>query len=100
MNVDQFLRGDSAAMFGKLGRDVEQALAAYRAAPVEDAVVHTDTLYAAADLVWRYFVVREACGLNEHTHVIETYDIPPEVLAKVGVPRPKVRPDTPPANDR
>lgn len=100
MNVDRFLRGDSAAMFGKLGRDVEQALAAYRAAPVENTAVHTAMLYAAADATWRYFVVREACGLNEHTPVIETYGIPPEVLAKVGVPRPPLGPDTPPADDR
>lgn len=92
MNVDQYLRADSAAMFGKLGRDVEQALAAFRAAPVENTAVHSDMLYAAADMVWRYFVVREACGLNDHTPVIETYDIPAEVLAKVGVPKPKRSP--------
>lgn len=89
MNVDQFLRADSASMFGKLGRELEHALAAYRAAPVENGAVRTDVLYAAAESVWRYFVVREACGLNDHTPLIETYDIPPEVVAKVGVPKPK-----------
>jgi hypothetical protein len=89
MLVDHYLRADSAAMFGKLGRDVEQALAAYAAAPVEDGAVHTDMLYAAADAVWRYFVVREACGLNDHAHVIETYQVPREVLAKVGAPKPQ-----------
>ncbi|MBY0492438.1 MAG: hypothetical protein K2R93_21565 [Gemmatimonadaceae bacterium] len=85
---DTYLRADSAAMFGKLGRDVEQALAAYAAAPAENAAVHTDMLHAAADAVWRYFVVREACGLNDHTPIIETYAIPPDVLARVGTPKP------------
>jgi hypothetical protein len=88
MLPDAFLRADSAAMFGKLGRDLEQALAAYAAAPVENVAVHTDMLYEAADALWRYFVVREACGLNEHTPIIESYAVPPEVLARVGTPKP------------
>ncbi len=85
---DAFIRADSAAMFGKLGREVEQALAAFHVAPVENTAVYQDVLHAAADAVWRYFVVREACGLNDHTPVIETYQVPPEVLARVGTPKP------------
>lgn len=85
---DAFIRADSAAMFGKLGREVEQALAAYHAAPVENDAVHMDMLYEAAEAVWRYFVVREACGLNDHTPMIETYQVPRDVLARVGTPKP------------
>lgn len=83
---DAFIRADSAAMFGKLGREVEQALAAYDSAPIENEAVHDELLHAAADAVWRYFVVREACGLNDHTPIIETYQVPREVLARVGTP--------------
>ena len=88
MLPDAYIRADSAAMFGKLGRDVEQSLAALAAAPAENPAVHTDMLYEAAEAVWRYFVVREACGLNDHTPVIEAYAIPAEVLARVGTPKP------------
>lgn len=88
MLIDPYLRADSAAMFGKLGRDLEQALAGYAAAPVENAAVRTTMLYAAAEALWRYAVVREACGLNDHTPIIETYQVPPEVVARVGTPRP------------
>lgn len=87
MRIDHYLRADSAAMFGKLGRELEQALAAYAAASMEPATVHEDMLHAAADALWRYFVVREACGLNDHTPVVETYRVPPEILARVGTPR-------------
>lgn len=85
---DAFIRADSAAMFGKLGREVEQALAAFHAAPIENTAVYEDLLHAAADAVWRYFVVREACNLNDHTPLIEAYQIPREVLARVGSPKP------------
>lgn len=87
MRIDYYLRADSAAMFGKLGRELEQALAAYAAVPLEPAGMHEEVLHAAAEAVWRYFVVREACGLNDHTPIVETYQVPPEVLARVGTPR-------------
>jgi len=38
--------------------------------------------------VWEYFVQREVSGLTRHEPVIEAYDIPASVLAKVGARRP------------
>jgi hypothetical protein len=94
MDTSHYLRADSASVFGAVGRHVEQALAAYAAAPIENPAVHRAMRYAAADAVWQFFVVREACGLNEHTPVIEAYHVPPEILALVGsVPPPDGRGD-------
>jgi hypothetical protein len=38
----------------------------------------------ATDAVWRYFIQREVQGLISHDPVIEFYQIPREVLARVG----------------
>jgi hypothetical protein len=41
------------------------------------------------DADWTFSVaVREACGLTRHDAVIEAYEIPASVLAKVGARRP------------
>ena len=71
------LMAEGAASLGRLGRAVEAALAS-------DADRREALLYACADAVWRYFVQREVCGLVNHDRVVESYAIPPEVLAKVG----------------
>jgi len=42
-------------------------------------------LQATAESVQAYFIQRELMGMTDHTHPIEHYNIPMEVLAKVGV---------------
>ena len=79
------LMAEGAASLGRLGRAVEAALAELSALePASDADRREALLYACADAVWRYFVQREVCGLVNHDRVVETYAIPPEVLARVG----------------
>jgi hypothetical protein len=73
--------GERAAALGRLGRDVEAALAALAGTQGPD---RTAEIMRAADAVWRYFVQREACGLVDHAWAIADYRIPREVLAKVG----------------
>lgn len=78
------LLGDSVRVLGRLGRELEIALAELRATP---AAARVDAEYRCADAVWRYFVQREALGLASHEQVIETLAIPASVLGKVGARR-------------
>lgn len=79
------LLGDGARVLGRLGRELEAALAELREV-AEPARV--DAEYRCAEAAWRYFVQREAMGLASHDRVIELYAIPGSVLAKVGAGRP------------
>jgi hypothetical protein len=93
------LRAEGAATLGRLGRAVEAALRELRALDEGDATDERreTLLYASAEVVWRYFVQREAFGLVNHDPVIEAYAIPREVLARVGAtpPPPRAAADRP-----
>ena len=41
-------------------------------------------LRAAADAAWCFFVQREVMGLRDRAAVVAQYDIPREVLARIG----------------
>ena len=82
--LERAIKGESAASLGRLGRAVQAALATLRAAPETERETRE---YVCAEAVWQYFVQREACGLVRHDAVIEAYDIPASVLAKVGARR-------------
>ena len=86
--LQRALSAESAATLGRLGRAVERALARLRDVADADGTVREDVEYACAEAVWYYFVQRETCGLVRHDSVIETYQIPASVLAKVGARRP------------
>jgi len=76
------LLAEQAAALGRLGRDLEKALATLAKADsdtFDDALVR-----AAAEAAWAFFVQREACGLHDHELPIAHYAIPPKVLARVG----------------
>jgi hypothetical protein len=77
------LQAERAAALGRLGRELENALAALSAVSLDDSA-RGAAVKAAADAVWRYFVQREACGMLDHDHPIAQYAIPQEVLARVG----------------
>lgn len=79
------VRGEQANNLGRLGRAVVVALARLRASPDAE---RESAEYACAEAVWLYFVQREACGLVRHDPVIEAYQIPVSVLAKVGAQPP------------
>jgi hypothetical protein len=59
-----------------------------REIPDADRTAREGAEYACAEAVWYYFGQRETCGLVRHDSVIETYQIPESVLAKVGARRP------------
>ena len=68
---------------GRLGRELEGALARLRSAG-RGTSARDDLVRAAGDATWSFFVQREACGMLDHGAAVHHYDIPSEVLAKVG----------------
>jgi hypothetical protein len=72
---------EQAAALGRMGRKAEAALAALRAHEGEG---RAEVLKKAADAVWCYFVQREVMGLRDRAQVIADYQIPREVLVRLG----------------
>ena len=76
---------EQAASLGRAGAKLVRALAALRA---HDAGPGSDgraaLLKQAADTAWGFFVQREVLGLRDRAEVIALYDIPREVLARLG----------------
>ncbi len=80
------LLGEQASALGRLGREVERSLAALRASTAEKGSPERAALLkTAASAVWCYFIQREVNGLRNHRAPIADYDIPREVLARLGV---------------
>ena len=75
------LMEEQAASLGQSGRKVEAALAALRDHQGEG---RGPVLKAAADAVWGFFVQREILGLRDRAAVIAQYDIPREVVNRIG----------------
>lgn len=73
---------EQAHSLGRAGRKVEAALAALSEHPGGEG--RAETLRAAADAVWGFFVQREVLGLRDRAAVIAQYGIPREVLARLG----------------
>ena len=83
--LEHALNAERALTLGKLGREVEATLLAWRSiGGAREAERRAAALQACADAVWRYFIQREVQGLTNHEPVIEFYRIPPDVLARVG----------------
>jgi len=59
------------------------ALRAFDAAPgtAEERLI---LIKAAARDVWKFFVQREACGMRDQRDAIRHYQIPQEVLVRLG----------------
>lgn len=76
------LLGEQAHSLGRAGRKVEAALSALRDHPGGETRVLA--LNAAADAVWSFFVQREVLGLRDRKAIIAEYDIPSEVLVRLG----------------
>ncbi len=72
---------EQAATLGRLGRKVEAALAALKEAEVQDRPAR---LKAAADIVWSFLVQREVLGLRDRAAIVAQYEIPKEVMARLG----------------
>ena len=76
------LLAEQAYSLGQAGRKVEMALAALAAHPGGEG--RAAVLKAAADAVWGFLVQREVMGLRDRNAVIAHYNVPREVLARLG----------------
>jgi hypothetical protein len=72
---------EQAAALGRMGRKAEAALAALRA---HEGKGRAKVLKAAADAVWCFLVQREVLGLRDRAAIVAQYDIPREVMVRLG----------------
>ena len=84
-------RQEAAEALGHIGRKLEEALAALRRhnetpSPNRD---REDLLQEAADRTQALIIQREAFGLYASRDVQTFYAIPPEVMARIGIVRPR-----------
>ena len=81
------IMAETASALGRIGRDLEEALEALRrhdATPGSNRN-RDDLLQEAADCAWVLFIQRDYLGLKTDHHLLETYDIPREVMVRVGI---------------
>ena len=92
--LDYELVQEQASALGRMGRALEQALAALRefdaANPHSDAPASAQegrrTLVAkAGHALWMFVVQREACGLRDSRTIMREYKVPAEVQLCMGV---------------
>jgi hypothetical protein len=72
---------EQVAALGRVGRKAEAALAALKAHEGEGRAA---VLKAAADAVWCFLVQREVMGLRDRAQIVADYQIPREVMARLG----------------
>ena len=73
-----------AMALGHAGKKVEAALAAL--GDGRDAAL----VDAAANAVWELLITREALEFYDHNIALAYYEVPPYVMARVGVIKPKM----------
>ena len=79
---------EKAAALGRAGRQVEAALAAFRACAAPAGSKQREALLdAAAERFWAFLVQRELCGLHDRAQAIVDFDVPPEVVNRGGAIR-------------
>ncbi|WP_040678598.1 DUF6665 family protein [Rhizobium mesoamericanum] len=78
-----------ADVLGRQGRKVETALVRLASwSPENNHKTDRQTLLdEASDAVWALFIQREICGLRNDKDVVSLYQIPGEVLARLGAAR-------------
>ena len=90
LNVLEYeLMSERADALGRHGLKVEKALDRLRAGLQAGCSgdQRENLLNDAADEVWAFFIQREICGLRSQKDAIRRYDIPPEVIARLGIVR-------------
>jgi hypothetical protein len=91
---------ERASALGRLGQRLETALIALAACPQatnSDRKIRNHLVEQSGYALWLLAVQREACGLNKLSHVIEVYEVPDEVCARMG---PLAMPSPHPVNTR
>jgi hypothetical protein len=81
--LDYEIAAEKAAALGRAGERVEHLLAQLKAHD-GDADERARLLKRAAAAVYGYFIQRELCGMRRHQDVIREYQIPNEVLVRLG----------------
>jgi hypothetical protein len=88
------LRAERAASLGRTGRRLRSALEELRRfdeaqsqAEATRSDVRGELLANAAEALLGYVVQREALGLTSHADAVREYQIPREVLKRVGIRR-------------
>ena len=81
------LAQERASALARLGGRLEAALAELAACPRtagSDRKIRDRLVEQAGYALWLLVVQREACGLNKFDHVIQVYQVPNEVVARMG----------------
>lgn len=87
------LMAERTDSLGRHGLKVEKAIAALAALNAETPPEKREELLNdAADVVWAFFIQREICGLRSNRDAIQRYGIPKEVVARLGIIRPRKTP--------
>jgi hypothetical protein len=87
--LESEIAGEKAASLGRAGAKLEESLLALRAfdetPPANGAGAQREELAAhAAERLWFYVVQRDACGFHDHREAFELYQVPEEILARMG----------------
>jgi hypothetical protein len=78
---------EKASALGRLGRRLEAALTALAACPPtasSNRKVRDHLVEQAGYALWLLAVQREACGLNNLSHLLRVYRVPNEVVGRMG----------------
>ncbi|MEA2822907.1 MAG: hypothetical protein QOJ86_4911 [Bradyrhizobium sp.] len=77
---------EKASALGRFGRRLEAALTALAACPRTNSnrKVRDHLVQQAGYALWLLAVQREACGLNNFTHLLQVYRVPNEVVGRMG----------------
>lgn len=90
--IDAFnheIMAETASALGRIGRQLEEALAALRrhdSTPGSNRD-RDELVQEAADRAWVLFIQRDYLGMRTDHHLRATYDIPREVMARIGARR-------------
>jgi hypothetical protein len=96
--LDYEIAQEIASALGRLGRQLERALAelaafdAAAAAGTGPADGRGSLVTQARKALWNFIVQRESCGLRDGRQVMIDYHVPPDVQQAVAVPPPLRRP--------
>lgn len=82
--LEHELLAEKAHSLGLAANRMTKAIESLNASKA-DKTLHSARLQIAADAVQYYFIQRELMGMTDHSHPIEHYDIPRDVLARIGV---------------
>jgi hypothetical protein len=78
---------ERASALGRLGRRLEAALVALAACPptaTSERTIRDSLVEEAGYALWLFIVQREACGLSASAQVMQDYEVPNEVYARMG----------------